>query len=50
MLSDLRERDEALPLLPLSVFTEKNILRNLFIVHDCTKGPSIYNSPTLHET
>jgi len=38
MFSDLRERDEALPLLPLSVFTERNILSNLFIVQKNVEG------------
>jgi len=38
MFSDLRERDEALPSLPLSVFTEKNILSNLFIVQKNVKA------------
>jgi len=38
MVSDLR--DEALPSLPSSVFTEQNILSNLFIVQKNIKGES----------
>jgi len=43
MLSDLRERDEALPSLPSAVFTEQDILSNLFIVQKNIKGGNASN-------
>jgi len=43
MLSDLRERVEALPSLPLSDFTEQNILSNLFTVQKNIKGSNASN-------
>jgi len=43
MLKVTCERDEALPSLPSSVFTEQNILSNLFIVQKNIKGSNASN-------
>jgi len=43
MLSNLRERDEALPSLPSYVFTEQDILTNLFIVQKNIEGSNASN-------